>query len=69
MRIGATITKVTLDKNKEAYTLEELARLPEIKIAEIDSDVEIFTDGSTSGTQQRGGAGETFGGLDVRARR
>ena len=57
MKIGATITKVTLDKNKEAYTLEDLARLTEVKIAEIDADVEIFTDGSTSGTQQRGGAG------------
>ena len=44
MKIGATITKVTLEKNKEAYTLEDLARLTEVKIAEIDADVEIFTD-------------------------
>ena len=57
MKTGATITKVTLDKNKETYILEDLARLTEIKIAEIDPDVKIFTDGSTSGTQQRGGAG------------
>ena len=28
-----------------------------MKIAEIDADVELYTDGSTSGEQQNGGAG------------
>ena len=55
--MNATITGVELEKNKEDYTLEELARETEEKIAEIDADIELYTDGSTSGNQQKGGAG------------
>ena len=53
MKIEATITKVSLEKNKGVYTLQDLATLTEVKIAEIDADVEIFTDGSISGAQQK----------------
>ena len=57
MATKAKIDKVELTKTKDRYTLEELARETEIKIAEGDADIEIYTDGSTSGNQQKGGAG------------
>ena len=53
----ARMERVELNKTKEHYTLEELARETEMKIAEVDADIEIYTDGSTSGNQQKGGAG------------
>ena len=48
MKIRASITKVSIDKKKESYTLQDLARLTEVKIVEKDADVEIFTDESSS---------------------
>jgi len=57
MRIKATLTEVVLEKKKEEYTLGELAQITDLKIASIDADVEIYTDGSTSGDQVKGGAG------------
>ena len=57
MKLKAQVTGVEFKKNKENYTLEELAKETDLKIAEIDADVEMFTDGSTSGNQQNGGAG------------
>ena len=47
--LAASIQRVKLTKKKEEYPIQELARLAEMKIAEIDAEVEIFTDGSTSG--------------------
>ena len=57
MKNRAVVTGVELEKNKNKYTLHKLAELTEMKIAEIDADVELYTDGSTSGEQQNGGAG------------
>ena len=57
MNMKAKIESVELKKSKEKYTLEELARETELKISEINADIELFTDGSTSGNQQNGGAG------------
>ena len=57
MKARAVVTVVELEKNKNEYTLQKLAELTETKIAEIDADVELYTDGSTSGEQQNGGAG------------
>ena len=53
----AKMDRVELVKTKDQYTLEELARQTEMKIGEVNADIEIFTDGSTSGNQQQGGAG------------
>ena len=57
MKIRAKTTEVELKKNKCEYTEDELARMTELKMAEINADIEIFTDGSTSGAQENGGAG------------
>ena len=57
LSLAASIQRVKLTKKKEEYPIQELARLAEMKIAEIDAEVEIFTDGSTSGQQMNGGAG------------
>ena len=57
MKLSATMTAVELKKSKDQYTLPELARETELKIAEVDADIELYTDGSTSGKQQNGGAG------------
>ena len=51
----AEVTGVRLDRKKEEFTIEELALRAEEKIAEINADVELYTDGSTSGKQKRGG--------------
>ena len=51
------VTGVELEKSKDCYTEEQLRQLTEAKIIEVDADVEIFTDGSTSGDQRKGGAG------------
>ena len=55
--LNIEITEVSLEKKKECYSEQELRQRTELKIAEVDADVEIFTDGSTSGNQQNGGAG------------
>ena len=55
--LNIEITEVKLEKKKEEYTEQELMQRTELKIAEVDADVEIYTDGSTSGNQQNGGAG------------
>ena len=52
-----SITEVKLEKKKECNTEQELRQQTECKIAEIDAEIEIFTDGSTAGNQQNGGAG------------
>ena len=57
MSMKAKIESVELKKSKKKYTLEELARETELKISEINADIELFTDGSTSGNQQNGGGG------------
>ena len=57
MEYKAEVTGVRLDRKKEEFTIEELALRAEEKIAEINADVELYTDGSTSGKQKRGGAG------------
>ena len=44
LKMKATITEVILEKKKEEYTLGELAQLTELKIADIDADVELYTD-------------------------
>ena len=46
-----------LESKKSAFTQEELKEITLNKIAEIDAEVEIYTDGSTSGDQTNGGAG------------
>ena len=55
--LNVLITEVHLEKKKNEYSEEELKRLTTEKIEEIDADVEIYTDGSTSGEQENGGAG------------
>ena len=57
MKLSATMTAVELKKSKDQYTLPELARETELRIAEVDAHIELYTDGSTSGKQQNGGAG------------
>ena len=52
-----TTTEVELPGRKETITEDELKRRTLEKIAEINADVEIYTDGSTSGEQKNGGAG------------
>ena len=57
MKIRAEMTEVVLEKKKEEYRKSELTMMTEVKIAEINADVELYTDGSTSGVQVNGGAG------------
>ena len=54
MKLSATMTAVELKKSKGQYTLPELERETELKIAEVDAAIELYTDGSTSGKQQNG---------------
>ena len=54
---SVTMEEVELDKKKEEYSQDELKQLTLSKIAEINADIEIYTDGSTSGQQINGGAG------------
>ena len=49
--------KVSLEKKKEEYSEDELRRRTEEKIEELEVEAILYTDGSTSGTQERGGAG------------
>ena len=48
---------VELEKPKKEYTEEELLRLSMNKINSITSNIVIYTDGSTDGSQENGGAG------------
>ena len=56
MKYRVEIAGVELEMKKERYSQTELARMTEEKIAEINADVELYTDGSSSGRQQNGGA-------------
>ena len=49
--------KVPLEKKKEEYTDEELRRMTEEKIEGLWAETVMYTDGSTSGKQENGGAG------------
>ena len=44
MKLSATMTAVELKKSKDQYTLPELARETEMKIAEVNADIELYTD-------------------------
>jgi len=55
--LNIEMTEVKLEKKKEAYSEQQLREKTELKIAEVDADIEVYTDGSTSGNQQKGGAG------------
>ena len=48
---------VELEKKKSEYTKDKLNRRAIERITELRKDVEIYTDGSTSGRQEKGGAG------------
>ena len=48
---------VALSKPKEQYTKEELKALTEQKLSTVEAEIFIWTDGSTSSSQERGGAG------------
>jgi len=48
---------VELEKPKQEYTEEELLRLSMNKINSNTSNIVIYTDGSTDGSQENGGAG------------
>ena len=48
---------VTLTKPKEQHSKEELKLKTDNKLAQMDADVTIWTDGSTNGRQEKGGAG------------
>ena len=52
-----TIDKVSLNKPKEEYTEGELFKISMQKIEHIQSNVRIFTDGSTGGGETNGGEG------------
>ena len=49
--------EVKLEKSKDQYSTEELRRRADERVNEITSEVVIFTDGSTDGNQNKGGAG------------
>lgn len=53
------ITSVKLERKKEQYSKEELKSRTEEQIDKIKADIQIYTDGSTSGKQANGGAGVT----------
>ena len=46
-----------LPRKKEDMSKEEMYKLTEEKIKSIKADIHLFTDGSTSGKQENGGAG------------
>ena len=49
--------EVKLSKKKEDYTTQELKQLADESVGKVETEVVIFTDGSTDGHQNRGGAG------------
>jgi ribonuclease HI len=52
-----SIQATPLDKKKDDYNPEELRRIAIEKIDSIEADIAIYTDGSTDGNQESGGAG------------
>ena len=52
-----SLRKVQLNKKKSAYLPLELQEIANQQIREVEADVYLYTDGSTSGNQERGGAG------------
>ena len=56
-RPNIKLEAVQLEKKKTEYSEEELNRRAVAKIDELKKEVEIYTDGSTSGDQENGGAG------------
>ena len=56
-QVNIRLEAVQLEKKKSEYTEEELNRRAVARIEELRKDVEVYTDGSTSGNQERGGAG------------
>ena len=54
---GLHFKEIQLEKKKSEYSTEELRRLTEESVKDINTDVIIYTDGSTDGNQNRGGAG------------
>ena len=55
--LGINIEQVSMPRKKEEMTREEMFRLTEEKIESLKADVHLYTDGSTSGLQENGGAG------------
>ena len=55
--IGIIFERVQLEKKKESYSNEELRTRAMEKIASLACQVTIYTDGSTDGKQENGGAG------------
>ena len=51
------IERVELEKPKKEYTEEELLLLSTVKINSLEREITIYTDGSTDGNQEKGGAG------------
>jgi len=49
--------EVKLCKRKEEYTVQELKQMADECVGKIETEVIIFTDGSTDGSQNKGGAG------------
>ena len=54
---NVSLKKVKLSKKKSEYLPAELQQIAEDQIREVEADVYLFTDGSTSGNQEKGGAG------------
>ena len=52
-----SLKKVQLDKRKSEYLPLELQEIANQQIRQVEADVYLFTDGSTSGNQECGGAG------------
>lgn len=52
-----SIRYVELEKKKSEYKPQELRRMSLEQIEAIDTDLTVYTDGSTSGNQEKGGAG------------
>ena len=51
------IERVELEKPKKEYTEEELLLMSTVKINSLEREITIYTDGSTDGNQEKGGAG------------
>ena len=49
--------EVKMCKRKEEYTVQELKQMADESVGKIETEVIIFTDGSTDGSQNKGGAG------------
>ena len=57
MTINLQFDTVTLTKPKEQHSKEELKLKTDNKLAQMEADTIIWTDGSTNGRQEKGGAG------------